>query len=523
MTDTLRDLCEDMVVVLVLTSLWSSGRAEERVSESLEKLWREAQGLRESNEELGEEVKDMNQVLEACDTVLKTLARQDSFEDGELDDIRTQLSSAAKDPAERLRTNYELTGPTDLVKHCDAIAKKMEHALVGKAAEVDKLKAAALRSLETISGEQPPEGASLEEVAAALEKAVAQAQQHPSGNPSAPLIEQLNQLQATNKAIEDEIKKLESDNDKLSEKLDELEEALVELGEGKSDLKAKEQDLISLNSAAQKQLAEKEKEIEALKKVNDATVAQLEKDNADLLGAALMACEALGGPRSVKDNLKTPPTPDETPRNKERRLKGVVETTNALSKEVKNALEGEESDLPLKTVLKKLRTQADDGKRNADRLNQRVEERTKERDNAREEMRNLQEKLRQAERELADQKRGLTSAENQTKKQADALEKLKEEKDKEIAELRDAVTSAVADPERNRHSALTKSDQHLPTPRLLPCLLGQRGEEPTRCDGRAAIGVLPGARTAGGSFPNRLRAGSHSRPQGKDERADGQV
>ncbi|KAG5473573.1 hypothetical protein LSCM4_03643 [Leishmania orientalis] len=43
--DSLRNLCEDMIVVLVLTSLWSGKCASERVSEALERLWHRTQDL----------------------------------------------------------------------------------------------------------------------------------------------------------------------------------------------------------------------------------------------------------------------------------------------------------------------------------------------------------------------------------------------------------------------------------------------------------------------------------------------
>ncbi|KPA80589.1 hypothetical protein ABB37_04787 [Leptomonas pyrrhocoris] len=45
---TLRNLCEDMVVVLVLTSLWSGQQASERVSEALERLWHRNQDLEDA-------------------------------------------------------------------------------------------------------------------------------------------------------------------------------------------------------------------------------------------------------------------------------------------------------------------------------------------------------------------------------------------------------------------------------------------------------------------------------------------
>ncbi|KPI86273.1 hypothetical protein ABL78_4656 [Leptomonas seymouri] len=59
----LRNLCEDMIVALVLTSLWSGNRASERVSDTLERLWNRTQDLEATNAAYLKQLTDLEKVV----------------------------------------------------------------------------------------------------------------------------------------------------------------------------------------------------------------------------------------------------------------------------------------------------------------------------------------------------------------------------------------------------------------------------------------------------------------------------
>lgn len=67
----LRNLCEDMIVVLVLTSLWSGKRASERVSEALERLWHRTQDLEANHAEFLQRQEDLVKVVHVAARLLR--------------------------------------------------------------------------------------------------------------------------------------------------------------------------------------------------------------------------------------------------------------------------------------------------------------------------------------------------------------------------------------------------------------------------------------------------------------------
>ncbi|KAK7200283.1 hypothetical protein NESM_000081100 [Novymonas esmeraldas] len=69
--DSLRNLCEDMVVVLVLTSLWSGKGASERVSEALERLWHRTHDLEATHTDYLRQLEQYMAVVHAAAALLR--------------------------------------------------------------------------------------------------------------------------------------------------------------------------------------------------------------------------------------------------------------------------------------------------------------------------------------------------------------------------------------------------------------------------------------------------------------------
>ncbi|CAJ1031088.1 hypothetical protein Q4I30_005725 [Leishmania utingensis] len=69
--DSLRNLCEDMVVVLVLTSLWSGKGASERVSEALERLWHRTQDLEAAHADYRQQLEQYAMVVHTTVAILR--------------------------------------------------------------------------------------------------------------------------------------------------------------------------------------------------------------------------------------------------------------------------------------------------------------------------------------------------------------------------------------------------------------------------------------------------------------------
>ncbi|KAG5474143.1 hypothetical protein CUR178_04255 [Leishmania enriettii] len=131
--DSLRNLCEDMIVVLVLTSLWSGKCASERVSEALERLWHRTQDLEANRAKYLQQLQQYAAVVHTSVAILRSpfptqssavsrragpvLARREPTALSDDTVAASEQVDVARRSAEELAAKGD-GGPTELIELC---------------------------------------------------------------------------------------------------------------------------------------------------------------------------------------------------------------------------------------------------------------------------------------------------------------------------------------------------------------------------------------------------------------------